>query len=298
MPGAGSDAARRGDREGQRRQEAADRRTRRDQRHRGGAAAAAQLRQRRSSTISSCPRSLADNVLDKDTLCSDYAKRGIALHRQIEPSLSFTFFNMDDPVVGGYTPEKIALRRAITMGYDRKAEIEVLRHGQASPRRSSCRPGSPGHDPTLRRARPLRSRGGTRAARQVRLQGSRRRRLSRDARRQAVDDHQGVTRRPTIDRTENELWKRSMDAIGIRIAFFTQKWPELNKMSEAGQLQMWGLSWIATIRRRRHRSRARCTARTSERRTTRAFACRNTIGSTRHRSGSLTDPSAPRSTAR
>ena len=37
-----------------------------------------------------------------------------------------------------------------------------------------------------------------------------------------------------------------MDAIGIRIVFFTQKWPELNKMSEAGQLQMWGLSWISS----------------------------------------------------
>jgi ABC-type transport system substrate-binding protein len=38
-----------------------------------------------------------------------------------------------------------------------------------------------------------------------------------------------------------------MDAIGIRITFFTQKWPELNKMSEAGQLQMWGLSWISAV---------------------------------------------------
>ena len=38
-----------------------------------------------------------------------------------------------------------------------------------------------------------------------------------------------------------------MDAIGIRITFFMQKWPELNKMSEAGQLQMWGLSWISAV---------------------------------------------------
>jgi len=48
-----------------------------------------------------------------------------------------------------------------------------------------------------------------------------------------------------IDRVDNELWKKCMDAIGIRMVFFTQKWPELNKMSEAGQLQMWGLSWLS-----------------------------------------------------
>ena len=31
-----------------------------------------------------------------------------------------------------------------------------------------------------------------------------------------------------------------MDAIGIRITFLKNKWPELNRMSEAGQLMMWG----------------------------------------------------------
>ena len=59
-------------------------------------------------------------MLDKGQLRSDYARRGVKLHRQTEPSLSFVFFNMDDPVVGGYTPEKIALRRAMVMGYDRR----------------------------------------------------------------------------------------------------------------------------------------------------------------------------------
>jgi ABC-type oligopeptide transport system substrate-binding subunit len=49
------------------------------------------------------------------------------------------------------------------------------------------------------------------------------------------------------DRNEDELWKRSLDAVGIRIGFLKQKWPELNKMTEAGQLQMWGLSWVSSI---------------------------------------------------
>ena len=96
------------------------------------------------------PRALADNVLEKGRLRPEYAKRGVRLHRQTEPSLSFVFFNMDDPVVGGYTPEKIALRRAMVMGYDRKAEIEVLRHGEAEPASQLVPPGLAGHDPALR----------------------------------------------------------------------------------------------------------------------------------------------------
>ncbi len=190
------------------------------------------------------PRALADNVLDKTQLRAEYAKRGVRLHRQTEPSLSFVFFNMDDPVVGGYTPEKIALRRAMVMGYDRRAEIDVLRHGQAEPASQLVPPGLAGHDPTLRatdlydpaRARALLDKFGYKDR-------------DGDGYRETPDGKPLVITKANtpsaIDRVDNELWKKCMDAIGIRMVFFTQKWPELNKMSEAGQLQMWGLAWIS-----------------------------------------------------
>ena len=38
---------------------------------------------------------------------------------------------MEDPVVGGYTKDKVALRRAIGMAYNVDEEIRVLRQGQA-----------------------------------------------------------------------------------------------------------------------------------------------------------------------
>jgi oligopeptide transport system substrate-binding protein len=39
---------------------------------------------------------------------------------------------MKDPVIGGYTPEKIALRRAIIMGFDVDEEIRVIRKRSSS----------------------------------------------------------------------------------------------------------------------------------------------------------------------
>jgi ABC-type oligopeptide transport system substrate-binding subunit len=50
------------------------------------------------------------------------------------------------------------------------------------------------------------------------------------------------------DREFDELWKRSMDAIGIRIEFIKQKWPDLLKMSRAGQLQMFRLARFTILR--------------------------------------------------
>ena len=237
-------AGRRGDREGQRREETADRRPHRDQRHRRGPAAAARVRQRPARLSASCRGRWPTTSSTKSRLRSDYAKRGITLHRQTEPSLSFVFFNMDDPVVGGYTPEKIALRRAMIMGYDRRAEIDVLRHGQAEPASQLVPPGLAGHDPTLR-ANDLYDPAGARAL----LDKFGYKDRDGDGYRETPDGKPLlITKANTpaaIDRVDNELWKKCMDAIGIRMVFFTQKWPELNKMSEAGQLQMWGLSWIS-----------------------------------------------------
>jgi len=185
-------------------------------------------------------------VLAKDALAPAYAKRGVVLHRQIEPSLSFTFFNLDDPVVGGYTPEKIALRRAIALGYNRQAELDVLRYGQGQLASQLVPPGIPGHDPTL----VPKNRYDPAAARAL-LDKFGYKDRDGDGYRETPDGKQlTVTKASTpdaSDRNENELWKKNMDAIGIRMTFFTQKWPELNKMSEAGQLQMWGLSWISAV---------------------------------------------------
>ncbi|MBL0125829.1 MAG: hypothetical protein IPP88_25295 [Betaproteobacteria bacterium] len=49
-------------------------------------------------------------------LAPNLAKQGIRGQRHVEPDLVYTYFNLDHPVVGGVTPEKIALRRAIADG--------------------------------------------------------------------------------------------------------------------------------------------------------------------------------------
>ncbi len=98
---------------------------------------------------------------------------------------------------------------------------------------------------------PLRSGDGQGAARPLRLQGPRRRRLSRAARRQAADARDGLDSDAAATASATSCGKRAWTAIGIRIDFIKQKWPDLLKMGRAGQLQMWPVGWITTARRRR-----------------------------------------------
>jgi peptide/nickel transport system substrate-binding protein len=192
------------------------------------------------------PASIAPNALAGNRLRPEYAKRGIVLHREIEPALDFFFFNLDDPLVGGYTPEKIALRRAISLAYDRREAIRLLLNGQALPATQPVPPGMLGHDPSI----PERNTYDPAAARAL-LDKLGYRDRDGDGYRETPDGKPlTLIKASTTDaaaRASDELWKRNMDAVGLRLTFLKNKWPELNKMSEAGQLMMWGLGWISGV---------------------------------------------------
>jgi ABC-type transport system substrate-binding protein len=192
------------------------------------------------------PASLANNVLDRDKLKPEFAKAGVRLHRQIEPALGFFFFNMDDPLVGGYTPEKIALRRAMVMALDRRARAEVLQSGQAELATQMIPPPVPGHAASLAMNDPF-DPAGARAL----LERFGYKDRDGDGFRETPDGKPIVLKKGTTptaaDRAADELWQKNMAAIGLRTEFVVQKWPELNKMSEAGQLMIWNLAWISGI---------------------------------------------------
>ncbi len=147
--------------------------------------------------IVNVPRALAPRVMDADNrLLPEYAKRGVEMQRATELAVAYTYFNMEDPVVGGYTPEKVALRRAICSAYNVDDEVRIIRQGQAMVATQPIPPDVAGHvndykgfaryDPGVAR----------RAPRPVRIPRSQRRRLPRNARRHAVGHPDRVGARP------------------------------------------------------------------------------------------------------
>jgi oligopeptide transport system substrate-binding protein len=190
------------------------------------------------------PSDLADHVFDEaDRLRPDYAAQGVRLQRIVQPALQYAYFNMEDPVVGGYGNERIALRRAIVMAFDNPGLIRTVYQGQAYPATQPIPPNVPGHDPAFN----SRVRHDPQAAKAL-LDKFGYRDRDGDGFRELPDGApltivmgSATTAR---DREFDELWKRSMNALGIRLEFLKQKWPDLLKMGRAGQLQMWRVGWI------------------------------------------------------
>ena len=75
------------------------------------------------------------------------AKRGIRYMADIDADITYLYWNMKDPVFGGYTPEKVALRRAVSLAYSNDDEIFLIRNGGALEAQSLLPPGILGHDP-------------------------------------------------------------------------------------------------------------------------------------------------------
>jgi ABC-type transport system substrate-binding protein len=186
----------------------------------------------------------ARRVLDGDKLKAEYAKRGIVHLRAPSPWLTFTYFNMEDPTVGGYDNAQVALRRAIAMGFDTGELIRVLFAGQSQPANQLLPPEVSGHDPSL----PVRSLYDPAAARAL-LDRFGFKDRDGDGFRETPEGKPLTVVRATLPeswyREVDLLWKKNMDAIGIRMTVQQQTFAELLNMSLAGKLPMFNLGYRA-----------------------------------------------------
>ena len=171
-------------------------------------------------------------------------RAGVRFIPDVELATTYLYFNMKDPVFGGYAPEQVALRRAISLGYNNPEEVGVLRSGTAIEALSLVPPGVLGYDPAF-------NTGPTydppRAKALLDMFGY----VDRDG--DGWRDLPGggplvfkyATGPSQLERLYTELWKKDMDAIGVRMEVEVGKWPDLRKKSKQQLLQTWQLAWGA-----------------------------------------------------
>ena len=192
------------------------------------------------------PEDVAQQAVPNRTLAPNLVKQGIRAELVPALDLTFLYFNMKDPIVGGYDPQNVALRRAISLAYRSQDEIDIVQKGLAIPAHAPYSPGVAGYDPNFRTSASEFNPAKARALLDMHGYIDR----DNDGFREMPDGSPLILKSnstPTEkDRTVDELWRRSMDGIGIRIEFRKAKWPDLLKESNAGKLMMWFLALSAS----------------------------------------------------
>jgi oligopeptide transport system substrate-binding protein len=189
------------------------------------------------------PQSFIKQALPDGKLAPDLAAEGIRVQRGLDPEYTYTYFQWNDPVWGGSEISKVALRRAAAMAVNRDEEIEIIRKGNAVRAEYLIPPGVVGHkegyvssisyNPKLANAL-----------------------LDKFGYKRGADGYRNTpegkpfaykyTSVPTaIEREFDELYKKNMDAVGIRYEAEKEKFSDSIKREKRCQIAIRGAAWIA-----------------------------------------------------
>ena len=187
------------------------------------------------------PNEFVNIAMPNNRLAPNLARRNVQLLRVPASDITLTVFNMDNPVVGGYTSERVALRRAITHATNIEQEIRLLRRGQAVPAESPIVPNTFGYDPGFRteatRYNPARAKALLDLYGYVDKDG--------DGWREQPDGSPLVLEYSTgssqTDRQLDELRRKDLSEVGLRATFKPAKFQENLKSARAGKFMLWGV---------------------------------------------------------
>jgi oligopeptide transport system substrate-binding protein len=186
---------------------------------------------------------LVSEAISNGKLKPELVKKGIQLSRIVDPELSSYYWNMRDPILGGMSKEKIALRRAIAMAHDVNQEIKVVWSGDAVPLQYPIPPSVVGYDPDYKSSvqfEPI-------VANAL---------LDQFGYKQAADGwrtlpdgkplliHYAV-RAGSNSQAQAEMWKKTYDNIHIHMVTDIRPFPDLLKAEKDCQIQSRTAPWYA-----------------------------------------------------
>ncbi|WP_395688144.1 ABC transporter substrate-binding protein [Caenimonas koreensis] len=192
------------------------------------------------------PYAYAPEVVPQNKLAPKLAKRGMQLERVPLSDVTFMYWNMTHKVTGGYTPEKVALRRAMALAYEGSAEVKMPRRGQAIVAQGPIMPRTGSYDPNFRSEMGTHDRA--RAIALLDMYGYKDR--DGDGWREQPNGEPLVIEYYSLSSADyrelDEIFKKNMDAIGVKVVLKIGKWPDHLKNARSGKLQMWALGLSAS----------------------------------------------------
>lgn len=192
------------------------------------------------------PESMKEMVLTDDakpTLKPELARKGLVLSPFPVLQTYYMWMNMEDPLIGGYGKDKVALRRAIALSYNSAEDIAQMKKGLALRAESPLPPNVLGYDPGYRSpvgydpalANALLDRYGYK-------KGKGGFRTLPDGKPLTLVMH---TEPSMVGRLRDELWRKNLNAIGLNVTFKSDKKTEIIKASRLGNVMMFETNWVA-----------------------------------------------------
>jgi len=192
------------------------------------------------------PINFVATAIPNNKLAPNLAKKGIGMAQSLASDFTLSYMSMTHPLTGGYTPEKVALRRAIALALNSAEEIRLPRRGQAIVAQGFVMPNTALYDPNYRSEMGTHDRA--KAVALLDMFGY----IDKngDGWRDMPDGKPLVLEYDTLARADyrelDEITKKNLDAVGLKLQYRIGQWPEQLRASRSGKLMMWGYGSSAT----------------------------------------------------
>ncbi|MBB4842549.1 ABC-type transport system substrate-binding protein [Paucibacter oligotrophus] len=187
------------------------------------------------------PEDFINQAMPGGHLAPNLAMKGMRAFQTVGSDVTLTAFNMEDPLVGGYAPAQVALRRAISLALDIPREILLVRRGQALQAQSNIAPYTTGYSASFKSD--MASHDLARAKALLDMYGY----LDRDGDgwRERPDGSPLILLRNSQSDSQyrqlDEQWQKAMNDLGLRLEIKIAKWPENLKAARAGRFMSWSV---------------------------------------------------------
>lgn len=200
------------------------------------------FRQKRLDWFDVTP-SLSPKILENGKLKSEYIEQGITLNTSPDLSGYYTFWNMQDPIVGGLSKEKIALRRAMSMAFSHDRYLSIVNNNTGLPLYSIIPTNVVGYDENFKTSRPYNIQAANLLLDKYQY------RIGKDGYRTLPNGKPLVIYYSTpvsnSSIASTEFWQRSLEKIHIRLIVKSMQFPEYLKAQKQCSVQMGLQGWIA-----------------------------------------------------
>ena len=185
----------------------------------------------------------AKQALSNGKLKPEFANKGIQLSRIADPMIGYQHWNMQNPVVGGFSKEKIALRRAMAMAFNTDNFINIILKGDGARLQQLIPPGVVGYSPDYKYSIPY----SVKAANLL---------LDRYGYKVGQDGYRTlpngqplvielISRSDGRSQQTAEFWKKSLDSIKIEMEGKSMPFAESIKLEKQCKTMFKGSAWIA-----------------------------------------------------
>lgn len=177
------------------------------------------------------PKDNFDSTVKGDKLSEDLTSKGISLIITEEPDVTYTAFNMLDPVLG----KNVNLRRAISHAMDTKTLLEKFYNGRGIPAHSPIPPGIDGYEKDF--VNPYKKFDLEAAKSYLKKAGY--------PNGKGLPTIEYSTTNSTTARQMAEYVQQNLAAIGINLKINATSWPQFTDKIRDKKAQMWGIAWSA-----------------------------------------------------